>query len=256
MPHSIKTLLLALALASCATQSQAPQETASAADPAANAAAALADARRPEEDRARDALRHPAEMLAFANIGPGARVADLLPGGGYFTRIFAVAVGPEGRVYPIIRPDGVSGQYETPILAVAAQYPNAVMARENFNTMTFPEPLDVFFTAQNYHDLHIARYNLGSIADVNRAVFNALKPGGLYVIIDHTSQAGTEHTVVETLHRIDPAVVRREVEAAGFVYDGESNVLDNPADPLTANVFDPAIRGHTDQFAMRFRKPE
>jgi predicted methyltransferase len=222
---------------------------------APNIVAAVADSRRPEADRARDALRHPADMLAFAQIEPGDRVADILPGGGYFTRLFAVAVGEGGRVYPVIRPPETASQYETPILEVAAQYPNAVMARVPFTALAFPEPLDVVFTAQNYHDLKIAEYNMGDTAAVNRAAFNALKPGGLYVVIDHSAADGSGITSTESLHRIDQALVRREIEAAGFVFDGETQVLRNPADARTLNVFDAGIRGHTDQFALRFRKP-
>jgi predicted methyltransferase len=255
--------LAAFALAACAAEqtaaparhAAAPQAELSAS--AANIVAAVADPRRPQADRDRDALRHPAETLAFGHIAPGARVADLLPGGGYFTRLFAVAVGDGGHVYPVIRPDGVAGQYEMPILAVAAEYPNATMSRTLYDALSFPEPLDVVFTAQNYHDLPITEYNLGDRNAMNRTAFAALKPGGVYIVIDHVAAAGAPvQTDTQTaLHRIDPAVVRAEVEAAGFVFDGEANFLRNPEDPHTANVFNPAIRGHTDQFVMRFRKP-
>jgi predicted methyltransferase len=247
----------ALALSACAQQAaEQPAAPAVTAD-AAHIVSALADPRRPAEDVARDAARHPAEVLAFAEIEPGDRVADLLPGGGYFTRLFAVAVGEEGRVYPVIRPEGVAGQYETPILDVAAEYPNAVMARTPYDALAFPEPLDVVFTAQNYHDMPIAEYNLGDRDAMNRTAFAALKPGGLYVVIDHAAVDGAplETAQAAALHRIDQATVRREVEAAGFVYDGELDVLRNPEDARTLSVFDEAIRGRTDQFVMRFRKP-
>lgn len=241
----------------------APQETPPLAQvavspEAANIVAAVADTRRPAEDTARDAARHPAETLAFAGIEEGDKVGEIFPGGGYFTRLFAVAVGGQGRIYPTIRPDGVAGEYETPVLAVAAQYPNAVMARTPYDALAYPEPLDVVFTAQNYHDMPLTAYNLGDRARMNATAFAALKPGGVYVIIDHRANTGAAiETDAETaLHRIDPALLRAEVEAAGFVFDGESDVLRNAADPHTASVFDPAIRGHTDQFMMRFRKPE
>ena len=219
--------------------------------------AAIADTRRPEADRARDVHRHPAETLAFARIVPGARVADLLPGGGYFTRLIAVDVGPEGRVYPTIRPEGLANAYETPILAVAAEYSNAVVSRTAYDALAYPEALDVVFTAQNYHDMYLTEYGLGSAAEMNRTAFAALRPGGHYVIIDHAALAGAplETDAQTALHRIDQARVRREVEAAGFVFDGESEALRNPDDARTINVFDPAIRGRTDQFMMRFRKP-
>lgn len=255
-PVFIAAALAASLLGACVHQGAAMPEADVRAD-APNIQAALTDARRPQEDVARDAARHPAETLAFARIRPGARVADILPGGGYFTRLFAVAVGEAGRVYPVIRPEGVAGQYETPILAVAAQYPNVTMSRTLYDALAFPEPLDVVFTAQNYHDMPIADYHLGDRNAMNRTAFAALKPGGLYIIIDHSAVAGSPVQTAgdSALHRIDQARVRAEVEAAGFVYDGESGVLRNPSDPRTASVFDPAIRGHTDQFMMRFRKP-
>lgn len=219
--------------------------------------AALADSRRPAEDTARDADRHAAETLAFARITRGMRVADIFPGGGYWTRLFAVGVGEEGRVYPTIRPDGVAGQYETPVLAVAAQYPNAVMSRTLYDALAYPEPLDVIFTAQNYHDMALTAYALGDRAAMNRAAFAALKPGGIYVVIDHSAIAGSplQTDADTTNHRIDQALVRQEIEAAGFVFDDEADFLRNAEDTRTLSVFDPGIRGRTDQFLMRFKKP-
>lgn len=251
----------ALALAGCgptAPDEPPPPAQVAVSPDAANIQAAVADARRPADDAARDAARHPAETLAFAGVEEGERIGEIFPGGGYFTRLFAVAVGESGRVYPTIRADGVAGEYETPILAVAAQYPNAMMARTPYDALAYPEPLDVIFTAQNYHDMPLTAYELGDRARMNATAFAALKPGGVYVIIDHAANAGAAvETDAETaLHRIDPAIVRAEVEAAGFVFDGESDVLRNAADAHTTNVFDPAIRGRTDQFMMRFRKPE
>lgn len=258
MRHLLIAAAAALALAACGQNAPAPTPAPEVTAQSANIVAAVADTRRPQVDRDRDATRHPAETLAFAQIEPGDRVADIFPGGGYWTRMFAVAVGEEGRVYPTIRPDPAAGQYETPVLEVAAQYPNAVMARTPYDALAFPEPLDVIFTAQNYHDMAIAEYGLGDRAQTNATAFAALKPGGLYVVIDHSAVDGSP---VQTaggdaiLHRIDQATVRREVEAAGFVFDGESDVLRNAADTRTTSVFDPAIRGNTDQFMMRFRKP-
>lgn len=255
MRHALIAAAAALMLVACGQAAQpAPEVMAD----AAHIVAAVEDNRRPVEDRERDAARHPAETLAFAQVQPGDRVADIFPGGGYWTRMFAAAAGEEGRVYPTIRPDTTVSQFETPVIAVAEQYPNAVMARSEYDALAYSEPLDLIFTAQNYHDMGLTQYNLGDRDAMNRAAFAALKPGGLYVIIDH---AAVDGAVVETdaetaLHRIDQAVVRREVEAAGFVFDGEADFLRNPEDDRTTNVFDPAIRGRTDQFAMRFRKPE
>lgn len=259
--RSILFVAAALALAACGQQSAPQQAQAPAAEISADAdhiTQALADSRRPAEDSARDIMRRPAQTLAFARIRPGARVADIFPGGGYWTRLFAAAVGEEGRVYPTIRPDGVAGEYETPVLAVAAQYPNATMARVPYDALAFPEPLDVIFTAQNYHDMALTDYALGDRLAMNRTAFAALRPGGYYVVIDHAAPDGApvETNAQTTTHRIDQAAVRREIEAAGFVFDGEAEFLRNPEDARTANVFDPGIRGRTDQFVMRFRKPE
>ena len=154
MKHFLIAAAAAFALGACgqSTEAPAPAAPAEVSADAPNIVAALADSRRPAEESARDAARHAAETLAFARIEAGDRVADIFPGGGYWTRLFAVAVGDEGRVYPTIRPDGVAGEYETPVLAVAAQYPNAVMTRAPYDALAFAEPLDVIFTAQNYHD--------------------------------------------------------------------------------------------------------
>jgi len=257
------TAAAALVLAACAGQRAAhePGAPSLAATPLLTAhspgiLAALSDPRRPAEDTARDAARHAAETLAFAGARPGARVGEILPGGGYFTRLLAIAVGPEGRVYPVVRPVASVAGWEKPALEVAAQYPNASAVRSEFTAMNYPEPLDVVFTAQNYHDFHITDYHFGEVAQINSAAFAALKPGGAYVVIDHSAIAGTAVSADrQSLHRIDQAAVRREVEAAGFVFDAESEALRNPDDPRTAGIFDPAIRGHTDQFMMRFRKP-
>ncbi|MGH6782753.1 MAG: class I SAM-dependent methyltransferase, partial [Phenylobacterium sp.] len=121
-------------------------------------------------------------------------------------------------------------------------------------SLGFPEPVDIIFTAQNYHDFHLKSLKL-DVPAVNRSLYAALKPGGVLFVIDHVASAGSPIDVADTLHRIDPAVARREIEAAGFKFVGESPVLRNPADPHTANVFDPAIRGKTDQFVYKFQKP-
>lgn len=217
-------------------------------------AAAVADASRPQADRDRDGARLPAEMLAFAGVAPGQRVADFIPGGGYFTRLFASAVGREGRVYALIPPAAPDAKEKNPIFALAAAYPNTTVVQQSFTALETPEPLDLIFTAQNYHDLHLARLAL-DVAAVNRSLFAALKPGGTLVVVDHAALPGAEIGVADTLHRIDPAIVRRELEAGGFVFESESEVLRNPNDARSLAVFDPSIRGHTDQFVLRFRRP-
>lgn len=217
--------------------------------------AAVGDPRRPEADRNRDAMRHPADILAFTGVQPGWRVADIGPGGGYYTRLFSVAVGPEGRVYAIDRPNAAPDRPRA-ILAVAPQYPNVTVLQAGYQGWAVDEPLDAVFVSQIYHDWFYPQLNL-DVPALNRAIFDALKPGGVYVIIDHAAQPG--HTInpdpQSDLHRIDQAQVIREVTAAGFVLDGESSVLRNPADDRTHRVFEGDIRGHTDQFVLRFRKP-
>jgi predicted methyltransferase len=122
-------------------------------------------------------------------------------------------------------------------------------------TLTAPEPLDVVWTSQNYHDYPDKFMGSNDPSVLNNAVFKILKPGGTYFVIDHMAKPGTGLAATDTLHRIDPAIVRKEVEAAGFKFAGESKVLNNPADPLDIAVFAPSIRGHTSQFAYKFVKP-
>lgn len=214
---------------------------------------AAADARRPDADRARDELRHPAEILAFTGVRPGWRVADVGPGGGYYTRLFSVAVGEEGRVFAIDRPNAPDRPPRA-ILAVAPAYPNVTVIQQGYQGWTTPEPLDAIFISQIYHDFHLPQLNL-DVAQINRDMFAALKPGGVLVIIDHAAVDGSDLSVTGTLHRIDQSTVRSQVEAAGFVFEDESQVLRNPADNRAERVFETDIRGHTDQFVMRFRKP-
>jgi predicted methyltransferase len=224
----------------------------------ANIAAAVADPGRPATDTAKDAERKPAEMLAFAGIKPGDKVVDMIPGKGYFTKLFSAAVGASGKVYAFT-PAEFAKFSKTPLPANGApgdpDRPNVIFLTAPANSFSTPEPVDVVWTSQNYHDLHDDFAQPADLAQVNKAVFNALKPGGVYVILDHVAAAGSGLSATNTLHRIDPAVVKTEVEAAGFKFDGETDVLSNPADDHTKKVFDPAIRGKTDQFVFRFRKP-
>ncbi|MDR3510893.1 MAG: class I SAM-dependent methyltransferase [Caulobacteraceae bacterium] len=224
-----------------------------------NIAAAVADPGRPKDDLDRDALRHPAEVLAFAGVKPGDSVADLLPGGGYFTRIFSKAVGPSGHVYAIVPaeiakafPKSVDG---VKALAADPAYANVTVLVEPIEGFSAPAPLDLVWTAQNYHDLHDPFMGPADLAKVNGAIFAALKPGGTYLVLDHVAEAGSGLRDTNTLHRIDPAVVKTEVTAAGFVLAGQSGLLHNPGDAHIEKVFDPSIRGRTDQFIFKFRKP-
>lgn len=256
---SVPVLALpALALMSALTLAS-PGLAAAPATPAVAIATAVADRTRPDADRDRDEARKPLDMLTFAGVKPGDRVMDLIPGGGYFSRLFARVVGPKGRVYLLTPAELLSSHPKAgdaaTALAADPAYGNIVALTEAIDALSVPEKLDVVWTAQNYHDLHDAFMGPADPALVNKAIFNALKPGGVYVVLDHAGEAGSGLRDTETLHRIDPEVVKREVLAAGFVLDGESTALRNPADTHTLKVFDPSLRGHTDQFIYRFRKP-
>jgi predicted methyltransferase len=223
--------------------------------------AAVADPARPAADRERDANRKPAETLQFAGLQPGWKVAELLPGGGYFTRIIAKAVGDGGHVYALVpapRPDAPpdAPDFSARIKALAAEpaYANVSVVVEPFAELKAPEPVDLVWTSQNYHDLH--NFPGLNLTVFNQMVFEALKPGGIYLILDHSSVPGAGASVTSTLHRIDPEIVKQEVLAAGFTFVGASNLLHQASDPRTAKVFDPGIRGRTDQFILKFRKPD
>jgi predicted methyltransferase len=245
--------ILAAAAAAVMLSAAAP----SIAAPPASVVSALADPGRPAEDRARDAARRPADILAFAGVKPGQTVVDLIMGGGYFSRILAKAVEPGGKVYGY-QPDefiAYEAKYGADQKAVVGAYSNITALNGSLGALSIPEPVDVVFTAQNYHDFHLKAFPADTADKVNRAVFAALKPGGVYLVIDHHAAAGTGVTTSDSLHRIEAEAVKREVTAAGFTFDGELGVLRNPADPRTGLVFDPSIRGKTDQFVYRFKKP-
>ncbi len=223
---------------------------------AAIAAPLFAAGTRPAADIERDAARKPAAMIAFAGIKPGMMVADFLPGGGYFTRVFAESVGAKGHVTAIIpaasaarNPDAAKAIAD---LGAPASYGN-VDVKAGFDAVPAGS-LDVAWTSENYHDLHNALPAEGVLA-LNKQVLAALKKGGVYVVLDHAAAAGSPADVTKTLHRIEAATVKSELVAAGFAYDGESTAVANPADPRDKAVFDPSIRGKTDQFVYRFKKP-
>ncbi|HEY2069959.1 MAG TPA: hypothetical protein VGG48_10430 [Rhizomicrobium sp.] len=251
----MKRVLIAAAMAGLA---MAATVTAIA-KPPAYIEAAIADKNRPAEDTARDADRKPAEMLEFAGIKPGMKVVDVIPGKGYFSRLFAGAVGSKGWVYAF-EPTEFDAVFTKRNIAIPSggdpNYPNFNFIHQSITKFELPEKVDVVWTSQNYHDLHDKFTGPVDLAVANKAIYDALKPGGYYVILDHVAEAGSGLRDTDTLHRIDPAVVKKEVEAAGFKFVGESKVLRNPKDPHTALVFDKSIRGHTDQFLYKFQKPK
>jgi predicted methyltransferase len=217
--------------------------------------AAVADAGRPADDTARDAERKPAAILDFAHVHAGETVLELIPGGGYFTRILSKAVGPTGTVFAASPPVQNMGA-RAEAIAADPRYANVKTVPLDATTLGPAGPMvDLIFTAQNYHDLHLTMAHQ-DVPLFDKYLFGKLKSGGILIVIDHIAADGAPVTeTADTLHRIDPAVVLKEVESAGFVFDGQLDVLRNPNDTHLVKVFDPAIRGHTDQFVFRFRKP-
>src|SRR5215469_8700191 len=216
--------------------------------------AAVADSARPAEDKQRDADRKPAETLAFAGVKPGETVVEIAPGKGYYTRLLSAVVGPKGKVYAVTSPPKPD-KPAPPVQAIAADphYGNVTVIMQPFKEVKLPQGVDLVWTSQNYHDFH----NIPDldVATINHDVFVALKSGGIYFVLDHAAEAGSGTRDTNTLHRIDEEAVKKELTAAGFKLAGESDILRNKNDPHTAKVFDPEIRGHTDQFVLTFTKP-
>jgi len=231
-----------------------------AAAPTAKMKAAVADASRPADDTKRDENRKPAEMLAFAGIGPGKVVVDMLPGAGYFTRIFAKAVEPNGRVYAYfgVQYDArLKSQNKDPdnqFADLKQTYKNLGVIHGPLPQFVTPQPVDVVWTADNYHDMHNKAYAM-DVNEVNKAVFKSLKPGGYYVIVDHKAPESAGAAVTETLHRVKESTVKKEVEAAGFKLVAEGHDLNYSSDDGSKRVFENDIRGKTNQFMLKFQKP-
>ena len=227
---------------------------------ASAAAAPMALAQVPQAGS--DALSDPAmkgpEVIAFIGVKPGDKVADIVAG--RFVRALSAAVGPSGKVYTVMPAEVVKAHPEVVGMLKAGESApgsNIVVSTPPVNAMGLAaNSLDAVFIRQNYHDLYDKFMGPADVPGFNKQVYAALKPGGVYVILDHAAAPGAPITVTETLHRIDVAQVKKDVLAAGFKLDGESKVLANPADDHTKMVFDPAIRGKTDQFLLRFKKPK
>jgi predicted methyltransferase len=252
----ISILCLAVSLAACApagdTVSSSPPSSAT-----SDYAAALADPQRPQADRGRDAARKPGEVLAFAQIAPGETVGDYIMGGGYWTRILSNAVGPQGKVYAF-QPDefiAFRPAYGDEQNAAVSGRTNVVPLRGPVAAPPFPEKLDTIITVQNMHDLYIGAMPQGTGPRALKALYAALKPGGTLLVVDHSAAAGAGLAAANALHRMDRDAAISALTAAGFTVEAESALYIRPDDPRTANVFDTAIRGKTDQFVLRLRKP-
>jgi predicted methyltransferase len=216
--------------------------------------AAVSDANRPAADTARDQFRKPVDMMVFAKVHPGERVLELIPGGGYFERIFSVAIGPDGRLIEAIPvlPGAADASPKSNGVVKDAHYGNIREIAMSPEAIAAAGPYDLIWTSQNYHDLHLTRLHL-DIAAFDKGMFNALRPGGYVVIVDHAARPGSGTTDTDALHRIDEDLAKKEMKDAGFVLVAESNVLRNPKDDHTVLVF--KMHDHTDQFVLRWRKP-
>ena len=217
---------------------------------------ALAAEARSDEDRARDPGRMPAQVLEFLGIGAGSRVADLLSGGGYYTRILAPVVGPEGAVYAGNNPffDRFGAEALTALLSEPG-FENVMRIDAPVDEIPLPDDtsLDAVMIALAYHDLWLTDEDRG---ELNRRVLAALRPGGVYGIIDHHAAEGAGTSVIESLHRIEESVIVEEITGAGFVLAATGNFLSNTEDDRSLIVFNPDIRGRTDRFVLRFEKPQ
>lgn len=219
--------------------------------------AAVNDPGRPQADRDKDPQRHARHTLALMGIKPGDKVADFLMGGGYWTRIMAKVVGNKGHVYAYQSAEFIKFRpaYADEQKTAVAPYANVTPVTTSLAAVSFPEPLDGIITVDNYHDLHLGYAPPGFAATVMKSLYDSLKPGGVLLVVDHVANTDPDFAVPQKLHRIDPAAARKEIESVGFVFDGEGNELRNTADKHELSIFDPAMRGKTDQFTYRFHKP-
>ena len=216
---------------------------------------AVADPTRPKDDRDADAIRDPADTLVFAGVKPGMVVGELYPCGGYFSRLLSDVVGPKGKIYGLetTRWKDCLGADQKAVATLPVK--NMTVAAEAFGAFTLPEKVDLFWITQNYHDLHIKEYGDVDMAAFNRHVFDSLKPGGVYFILDHQAAGPIDDASIGKMHRIWKAQLIAEVEAAGFKLAGEGDFLHRTSDDHTKPIFDPSVRGHTDQYALKFVKP-
>jgi predicted methyltransferase len=216
---------------------------------------AVSDASRPKADRDADTIRMPAETLVFSGLKPGMTVGELYPCGGYFSRMISDIVGDKGKIYGLetTRWKDCFPADQKMIASLPVQ--NYQVTAEGFGAFTLPEQVDLFWITQNYHDLHIKEYGDVDMAAFNSHVFASLKKGGTYFILDHQANADETEADIAKLHRIQKAQLIREVEAAGFKLEGEGDFLHRTGDDHTKSIFDKSIRGHTDQYALKFVKP-
>ena len=247
---------LAIALAACGSADTADTAEAPAYSPG-QYSTAVGDFARPDADRESDEARKPAELLAFAEIDRGDIVGDYIMGGGYMTRLLAMAVGSRGKVYAFQPEEFIAfrPEYATEQDEATAPYQNVVALRGPLAEPGFPEPLDTIITALNLHDLFADSMPEGTAERTLDALYAALKPGGSLVVVDHRAAEGAGLEAAGSLHRMDMQLALEALTAAGFQFEAEGDIYARSDDPRDANVFDDSIRGRTDQFLLRLRKP-
>lgn len=224
-------------------------------------AAAVANADRPEADRSRDAGRKPAEVLEFFGIYPGMRVLDVFSGGGYYTELVSYLVGAEGHI--VAHSNNAYLRFvgdEFKARHADNRLPNAdVLMAENNELELEADQFDAILIILGYHDMYWVAPDKDwlkiDIPRLHAELYKSLKPGGILGVVDHRADAGSPPETGGTLHRIDPAIVIAGLGKAGFVLDAESDLLHTVDDDYNKNVFDPAVRGKTDRFVLRFTKP-
>jgi predicted methyltransferase len=221
----------------------------------ATIARAVSDPARPPAYRAADTLRKPSETLAFSGVRPGMIVGEFYPAGGYFTRMLSDVVGPRGHIYAIENAGWQDSVRDDRKMLSEGKWKNVSLDVQLFGTVKFPRPLDLAWVTQNYHDMKIPKYGRVDTAAFDRQVYRALKPGGIFFVLDHEGWRGMSDKDIEKVHRIDKAKVIREVKAAGFRFAGEGRFLYRSTDNHHLSIFDPKVRGRTDQYALKFVKP-
>ncbi|HET6943578.1 MAG TPA: methyltransferase [Sphingomicrobium sp.] len=254
--RTLKLLTLSLAIAGASTLS-----TGALAKPADVAAAVAATANRSEDNVKLDEGRKPAEVLSFLGLQSGMQAIDMFGGNRYWAEIMAPAVGPKGHV-TVWEPTQFYGKEAAEkFAALQAKVPNTHLLVTPFEALALPEnSYDFMMINLNYHDVYweSAKYGVVKMEPdaFLKTVYASMKPGGIVGVIDHVGNAGDTRQTVEKYHRIDPTVVKADFEKAGFKLEAESDILKNPADDHSLLVFDPKIRGKTDRFVYKFRKPK
>lgn len=251
-PIILMTMAAILALPAGCNKAPVPQQGTS-------IQSAVSDPARPAAFTAADKFRKPAETLQFSGVKSGMTVGEFYPAGGYFTRMISDVVGPSGHVYAIENAGWNDSVQDDRKMLAEGKWKNVSLDVQPFGTVKFPKPIDLAWVTQNYHDLKIPKYGPGGkpvdTVAFDRAVFAALKPGGIFFILDHQGPPNLTPTDIAKMHRINRDVVVKEVTSVGFKLAGEGDFLRNPADDHSKPIFDPSIRGHTDQYALRFVKP-